>query len=118
MRDQNNVVEWTKGQTSKKNMDRFVSIYSQGRIGIPKNVFTELLDSPEAVKLKFDKDRREIGITPADSDDPNSYIVDPDTRYITASAFLTTFELDVEESVRHPISDSNGTVWVDTNKTH
>lgn len=108
------VVDWTKGQTSKDQIDDYVSIYAQGRIGIPKSVFTELLDSPEAVSLKFAKDTKEIGITPADPDDPNAYAIGSNNRYITCSAFLETFGLESDEAVRHPISDSNGTLWVDT----
>ena len=114
MGDRDDVVEWTKGQSSQDQIEDFVSIYSQGRIGIPKSVFSELLGSPEAVSLKFAKESQEIGITPTDPDDPNGYSIGSDNRYITCSAFLETFDLDTDESVRHLISDSNGTLWIDT----
>lgn len=117
MEDRSEVVEWTKGQASKKNVKDYVSIYSQGRIGVPKSVFLELLNSPKAVTLKFAKNTREIGISPADPDDTNSYSISESSRYITCSAFLETFELETDESVRHPITESNGTIWVDTTET-
>lgn len=116
MTERDEVVEWKKGRR-KAEVEKYVSIYAHGRIGFPKAVLSEVLDSPEAVTLKFSKKTKEIGITPADPDDPDSYMINQDNRYITCTAFLEAFDLLTDESVRHPISDSNGTVWVDTTKT-
>lgn len=114
MAKRDDVVEWTKGQAAQAEDRRYVSVYAHGRIGFPKAVLREILGSPEAVTLKFSKETKEIGITPSDPDDPNSYTINDDTRYITCSAFLEAFDLLQDESVRHPISETNGTIWVDT----
>lgn len=109
------VVEWNKGSESLSNVKSWISIYPQGRIGVPKSVYEQLLDSTDSVILKYAKDTDEVGIEPNNYDNPNAYSISDDMRQINCPNFLESFGLMENESERFKIVEQtdDDTIWID-----
>jgi len=110
MTERDNVDVWDK----LSNTDvPYISIYSGGRIGIPKSTHVEYLDESTYVILKYSHDTEEIGIEPSEKS-LNCFAINPSNRTISASEFLANYDLIPDETQRYPLSEFDGdTLWVD-----
>lgn len=111
-RSRDDVDEWNKGTNSVKS-EGFISVYAGGTISIPETVYEKHFNGEKGAILKYSNDTDEIGIVPADSDHPNSYSLSGRSKQISCKSYLKHYDLLREESYKLPITDSNGTIWVD-----
>lgn len=114
MNEDREVVEWNKNSQTKSDSQEYVTIYSQNQIAIPSFVYEKYFNGEDAAIIQFAENTEEIGIVPSDSDHPNSYSLGDGTPTINCKSFLEAYDLLVEESTKYPISNDNGTLWVDT----
>lgn len=113
MAERDNVEVWDSSSGGSK---RYISIYPRGRIGIPKTTHVECLDECDSVILKYSVDSNEIGLQPG-KNSKKSFQIDENNRTITASKFLTHYNLIPEETERYPVIDTDqDTIWVDVNR--
>lgn len=110
------IEEWNKGKQSPKG-EEYVAIYSSDQIAIPSTVYEQHFSDTESVLIQYATNTDEIGIKPAEADNPDSYKLGTGTKSINCKSFLETYDLTVEEVTKHPISIESNTIWVDTKST-
>lgn len=112
--EERQIEEWSKGKHAPAGKE-YVSIYAANQIAIPSAVYDQYLSDAEAVKIQYSTNTNEIGIKPADTDDPNSYALGSGTKTINCKSFLDTYDLTVEETIKYHVTVESNTIWVDTN---
>ena len=110
------IEEWNKGKQAPIG-EEYVAIYSGDQISIPSTVYEQHLSDYEAVTIQYSTNTNEIGIKPAETDNPNSYKLGSGTKTINCKSFLETYDLRVDEVTKHPITVESDTIWVDTQST-
>lgn len=101
-----------------------LTIQKRGLLSMNRAAY-EMMDSPDAVELLWDADRRVIGLRSAPVDGPNSYPVRAQSAdsskgplLIAGSLFTRFIGLDTSEAKRWVPQMEQGVLCVDLNKPH
>lgn len=99
--------------------DPHVTLHKRGTISLNRSAYVAL-DSPDAVELLYDRERRIIGLRTIDAKAENSYHVRSTARsasgpwIISAMAFTKFYDIDISVSLRWPAYLDVDVLCVDT----
>ena|SRR5215208_509046 len=94
-----------------------VTIQKDGPFSLNRAAY-ELIGSPEAVELLFDRENQLIGFRPTASDNPRAFVPRPQgpnasTVMIAGRRFAQHYELDVSKARRYPVEKRDDILILD-----